>query len=91
MAKVTIEVTQKHIDEGCIDACYCPVALAIRGRVDRKCFVAVDEDSMVIGKKTIPSPSDVADFVDSFDSELGVDPFSFEIEWPDDVPLITAN
>lgn len=78
---MNIEVTQADIDEG--DACNCrecPVALAIARAVGVE--VRVEYLRVFIKEKIIHLPEQAVDFIDDFDSERPVKPFSFDLAYP---------
>jgi len=83
---MTIPITQKHIDEGERKSCQSgPVALAIRDATG-VAFVRAYPFSIHWGhfgmfcpEKMKPPPA-VREFMDRYDSELPVEPISFELE-----------
>lgn len=81
-----INVTQKHIDNGCRHKCgSCPIALAIKDVVPyfydiRVGTMAVSLDSS--WEEFFELPAYAKEFVHSFDSGDKVIPFSFEIDLP---------
>ncbi len=77
-SKTTINVTQRHIDNGiCLAPCRCPVALAF---MDEGIEAGVTPFRLWIGKKSINMPQNASRFVVAFDRGDPVQPFSFEIE-----------
>lgn len=87
-----IQVTQTDIDNGIpVNSCLCPIALAIARQttlqnveVDsyghRRAFIDVGDS------KAFPLPDICVGFMEKFDNEQKVKPFSFEL----DIPL-TSN
>jgi hypothetical protein len=87
-----INITQKHIDAGEECNCYsCPIALAISEIFPNKEIGIVCYDSFLPQKYTLEIteqynkkqyilPSIANDFINSFDSSIDVEPFSFELE-----------
>lgn len=88
---MTINVTQKDIDEGIPKNCYdCPVARAIRKAL-KPDLVAVRERFIHLhlrvegspgstSKQAFITPPAVRAFIDAFDEEQPVQPFTFELE-----------
>lgn len=78
---MTIEVTQDDIDKGDEADCdKCPIALAInRATGKRWCVVWhrcwLDEDH----SPSIDLPESAVDFIQDFDNDQSVKPFSFEL------------
>lgn len=76
-----IEVTQDHINKGCRKAIFdCPVAMAILDKFPQY-PVIVMYNYIEIGYYRCPLPSEVRDFIATFD-EYGpshVKPFSFDL------------
>lgn len=92
MTKVTIEVTQAHIDAGTPrDPCICMLALAIAPRIDpRMCDFSVNRQAVLffrpgwlasVGRVELPYEARKA--VRDFDDDNTVWPFSFELDIPD--------
>jgi len=89
MKTTTVEVTREHIELGqrC-DPCNCPVALAIKAaRPDLEPYVSeecvsfdLDED---VEDTAVYLNSWVSSKIGTFDANLGMVPFSFEIELPE--------
>lgn len=83
MSKITINVTQEHIDRGKVGSTYaCPIALACRDAGLLSPFVTWDiiewgGDEGV----TLPTPHTAQTFIEDFDAEEQVVPFSFDIEF----------
>jgi hypothetical protein len=80
-----INVTQEHIDNGrrnCADAC--PIALAVKDAEADAAYISVSRDSIFIDKENqshgilMGLPWSARRFVDNFDHEGCVQPFSFE-------------
>lgn len=92
MVKIHIDVTAEDIRLGkACDSQYCPVARAVQRqlgklwRVGSSSISKLAEDETVVrpALMLIP-PSSVSYFVTAFDLHLSVDPFSFELEIPDE-------
>jgi hypothetical protein len=91
--KVTINVTQKHIDKGAQKYCYrCPITLAVLEALE---LSQDGPDGIILGtadcyvcfynKDSYQSklPQVAVDFIECFDRNKGlVSPFSFELEIP---------
>lgn len=83
---IKVEVTQEHIDRGASNDCWsCPIALSLGNYFDKsKVFYEVDahyidfpnEDILCLLKEEAVS------FIDDFDSNKKVKPFSFDLEVP---------
>lgn len=85
MTKVTISisVTQEEIDQGQLYDCHrCPVARAIGRRFPKSEGITVGPSFLTIGSEITETPIEVADFIQSFDQRLKVNPFVFTIEVP---------
>ena len=95
MATIHVEVTQEDIDRGERESCKnCPVARALwhalepMGRFDLVHAVGENFTLFPIGKPMwidVPSPNSVKDFILAFDAEAEVEPFSFDLQIPDEV------
>ena len=89
MPKITVNVTQKDIDEGAPKSqCLCPVALAIRALTRMKVYVCGHEVRFYVAKThAIPYiaelPADASSFIRNFDAGVSVSPFSFYLEVPE--------
>lgn len=82
-AKVTISVTQEHIDKGCRYGCFdCPIALALYDVVKPDTYIEVDTEYISFGKQKIKLPEAAKLFIDRFDSsgKNYVSPFSFVLD-----------
>lgn len=78
---VTINVTQQHIDNGVSgDPHTCPVALAIHETTGRN-HVKVEAYQFTIDDNAYFMPSSVRNFIDAFDSNEPVQPFSFVLDY----------
>lgn len=85
--KIAITVEQKHIDNGKIGSCSsCPIALAAVEPCEKSfgpCEVLVGFGEIEIrtenGTWKAELPSVAVNFVDTFDSDLPVEPFAFDI------------
>jgi hypothetical protein len=82
---LTIDVTQTHIDNGLEHSThYCPIALALRDHLTNPIYVNVDERDLSFreaGENIIWSadpPQQARDFIDDFDMNMPVRPFTFE-------------
>lgn len=85
MSKVTVRVTQEHIDAGVRhDPVACMVTLAVLDAlgIEQNYVNGVlsNTDFITISDKRIPTPAVVAERMESFDDELPVQPFEFELE-----------
>ena len=87
--RVTIQVTQEHIDHGKAGDCAeCPVARAFLGAVPDLQRVAVWDAGCAradlyfgpVDPVVILLPEVVTDFVSAFDDGRPVSPFSFDVE-----------
>lgn len=78
-----INVTQKHIDEGCAGSrSNCPVAKAIADVFKSDdCLVEVDTDFILVNQTITPSPQSVKDFIHDFDVFKDGKPFSFPLPY----------
>ena len=82
-----IKVTQKDIDKGLKSTCYyCPVALAFKRKIKSEipCGVAVNAKNIhhFHGKSwdRYNLPKEAKKFIQRFDNDQSVKPFSFEIK-----------
>jgi lysophospholipid acyltransferase (LPLAT)-like uncharacterized protein len=82
-----IQVTQKDIDKGLKSTCYyCPVALAFKRKIKSEipCGVAVNAKNIhhFHGKSwdRYNLPKEAKKFIQRFDNDKPVKPFSFEIK-----------
>ena len=81
-----IEVTAQDIVEGERFGCYsCPIALALK-RIGKRNWAVKSE---ILRRWTesgravdVPLPRDAKAFIDDFDHDRPVEPFSFDIELP---------
>lgn len=83
MKKITVKVTQEHIDNGGLRNCRaCPVALALIDAGYSE--VAVSADGLYISDSfgRLEVPPAVAKFIKAFDSGYQVWPFEFALEVP---------
>jgi hypothetical protein len=90
----TISVTQQDIDAG--EPCHsgnCPVARAIIGVIDTHYDVMVGLDLIWFSYKNhtakvcplMETPTKVAKFIENFDGNNTVKPFTFELDIPDHI------
>ena len=93
---MTIEVAQRHIDEGYRRNCWkCPISLAILDRVRAGVRVAVSSfrvdfmndsfEDQLEPPGSLVLPNEVRWFVMDYDHNLPVKPFSFELDIPKEV------
>ena len=76
---MNIKVTQEHIDKGIRGKCrLCPIALAIKDEIGK--IVMVNVFDVDIDGQVIRLPTTAFDFVQRFDADLKVSPFTFELE-----------
>lgn len=78
---MTIEVTQDDIDSGIARQCRdCPIALAVEraANVPRRSVVA-SQYEIKIGGQYFKVPKSALDFINAFDAEMSVKPFTFEL------------
>ncbi len=85
-----INVTAEDIREGLRGDCFrCPIALAIKRDTGFDCdvyspeHIFLGDGPSIIRNKYRPVEKDafvVADFIDSFDNQKPVEPFTFELE-----------
>ena len=75
-----IEVTQEDIDNGVpLQGDRCPVAHAIR-RAMKTSWASVGDGEICFSNRTISTPLEVDEFIDSFDNGFHVEPFTFNIK-----------
>lgn len=77
---VIIEVTQEDIDNGFVDHCQlCPIALALARAGFPKPAVLGPFFNFGDDRQKVELPECCGEFIDQFDDEEPVQPFSFEI------------
>lgn len=79
---MTVNVTQKHIDEGWPRVCgKCPIALALKENAWTQPMVTHKQiwDCYNYGKTISNLPPEACEFIEKFDKGEKVEPFSFEI------------
>lgn len=86
--KYQIEVTKQDIEQGeCKSPWRCPIALAINRVMQPGCRAYVDYDTVIIACQDYRLPPEASQFVDRFDDQASVSPFSFSLEqkpeWPE--------
>lgn len=90
MTTLTIEVTQAHIDKGLpCEACDCPVFWAILDAIP-----GLDPADVAVGPQeinlapgvTASLPEDARHWLDIYDDRQPVEPFSFDLDIPADLP-----
>lgn len=76
-----ITVTKREIKQGSSNWDTCPVALAIKKRIDGEVLVSGHFASLLKGKRwaSFPLPRKVKDFISKFDGGKKVKPFSFNL------------
>jgi hypothetical protein len=82
--RVTVQVTQEHIDKGERHICArCPAALAMS---DAGLEAGVYSDFLYLADsgESVAMPWDVARFIKKFDLGWPVEPFTFDIDIPED-------
>ncbi len=88
---MTIHVTQAHIDAGIRSECrLCPIALALQAAISRDVQVMSGSFLVFGGGGYVASlhalPEEVSVFIINFDEGSPVQPFSFEVNIPVEVP-----
>ena len=85
MRKV-IEVTQKHIDIGTpLHSNHCPIALAVKEHLKEKISFGISQIQYHIDEFEFGNTMDeVKEFISRFDNNLSVQPFTFELDIPDE-------
>ena len=84
---VTITVTQDDIDQGVIDGCKCPIALAVARVLPGDIHWHVGNSHIFMGepdgpKPQVELPSEARIFIGRFDGGLRPEPFSFVLDIP---------
>lgn len=93
MPRLKVQVTSKHIEQGKrFDSGYCPVALALRDKLDLGTPVTVYPSYCILGSSSHYWSCDrdvgqVALFINRFDRRMPVEPFEFEFEVADYIQL----
>jgi hypothetical protein len=79
---MTIQVTAEHIRKGSIcSSASCPIALAISAALLTPCSVLHHSVSLYGDyQRHVNLPQSCADFINAFDTERPVSPFTFELE-----------
>lgn len=77
-----IEVTQEHIDNGkCKDCSACPIALAVSEALPGHRHINVSLSSIVVDGNLYYRLSNIEkSFIDAFDYNRSVSPFSFKLK-----------
>lgn len=76
-----VVVTQRHINEGSRNnACWCPIALALRETKRESSHVFVVPEYAIVGNQTYIMPVEAGRFIHWFDDGYQVVPFEFEME-----------
>jgi hypothetical protein len=85
-----INVTAKHIKMGVpSEADSCPIAHAVREAVNKSCLktllkdkrICVNESEITVGSLTMMPPQKAVKFIETFDEEKPVKPFSFNLRF----------
>jgi hypothetical protein len=84
----TITVTAEHIAKGVPESCrHCPVALAIKDALPGIELIAVDDTRVHLGGAAcdvkIDLPPAAQHFIEAFDCDDPVEPFSFTVDYPE--------
>ncbi len=81
-----IEVTADDIANGKPGfSCECPIALALRRLFPDAGHIEVEMADVHIDYDMVELPDEARDFIEHFDAEDEVSPFSFEIEGLEDI------
>lgn len=83
---LTVNVAQRHIDDGTIDCTACPIALAIMDADSHIKKAWVGEEGIDIELHdgdcmSAHTPDDAARFIDAFDGEMVVEPFALDLDF----------
>ena len=80
----TINITAEHIAKGFArDSGRCPVALAIRDAFPKAGNIAVTGLYIHMGLREHELPAEVQHFTWDFDAGRPVEPFTFELDYPE--------
>lgn len=93
--KVKIDVTREHINKASSGAFYCkagtgcPVYYATKDKVPQCTFVGLTRiflggDTEEDCRTEVPLPGVAKDAINKWDRSVGMEPFSFELELPDE-------
>lgn len=75
-----ITVTQEHIEDGkAEDELACPIALALRQQTNEDLAVFSFDAFRSGVSKSIPLPKIASDFINAFDYDKPVEPFTFDL------------
>lgn len=77
--KVTVKVTQDHIDKATKGCTKCPIALAVRSLGFRKAVVALDVVYLSVFDHEIKLPHRAKRFIEDFDGQRPVKPCQFTL------------
>lgn len=88
MKSVTVRVTREDIRKGCrFGGSTCPIALAISRALSLPADVGPNNFQLchepLFGRTNHPLPLSAQRFIDRFDAELAVKPFSFKLRIPE--------
>jgi len=88
---ITVKITECHIATGLrrSSSC-CPVALAVKSLLKQECFVSVHSKSVgfydTVSQPVVSVlPGQAHEFILAFDENMEVEPFSFDLEIPDNM------
>ncbi len=85
-----INVNTKHIKAGIVgDDEHCPIARAVREAVNKSCLkslmkdraISVDDEEITVGSLTMRATTQISRFVEKFDNEEKVKPFTFTLKF----------
>lgn len=78
--RICVTVTQQDIDTGTKRSiCSCPIALSLKRQMNTS-IVIVRSDIILVRDKYHGTPKEAVEFMERFDNELSVKPFSFDME-----------
>jgi hypothetical protein len=85
--KITLKITQEHIDKGQLTCTHCPIALSLKDMgynfpwiEEWGIYIYPDTKYTFADYRNVELPDEVIDWIRDFDMSLPVTPVEFELE-----------